>query len=89
MNENVRRFRFRKISQQQEFGVILILIAIVVFFTIMKPAFVSQENIYSLLKSLAFTGIVAVGEHSSSCRETSIFPLVPPRGWAPLFPPPS
>jgi len=53
---------FRRVSRQQEFGVAVILIGIVALFSILRPAFLSQENIYSLLKTLAFTGIVAVGE---------------------------
>ncbi len=62
MNGVMKKSFVGKISRQQEFGVILILIGIVAFFSILKPAFLSQENIYSLLKTLAFTGIVAVGE---------------------------
>jgi ribose transport system permease protein len=59
---NTQRNVFRRISRQQEFGVAMILVGIVALFSILKPAFLSQENIYSLLKTLAFTGIVAVGE---------------------------
>jgi len=62
MNETVKKSFVKRTWEQQETGIILILFGIIVLFTALRPAFLSQENIYSLLKTLAFTGIVAVGQ---------------------------
>lgn len=52
----------KRVWNQQETSIVLILFSIVALFTALRPAFLSPENVYSMLKTLAFTGIVAVGQ---------------------------
>lgn len=51
-----------KIFSVQEVGVIIPLIVLILLFYFLNPAFLSPPNIFSILKVLAFYGIVAVGE---------------------------
>jgi len=60
-NESANKTIFKRIFEQQETGIVLILFGLVTLFTILNPAFISQTNVYSLLNTVAFTGIVAVG----------------------------
>lgn len=52
----------QRIIQNQMASIILTLIVLVGVFALINPVFVSEANIFSLLKTLAFYGIVAVGE---------------------------
>ena len=52
----------KRVFAQQETSILLILLGMILVFFMLKPAFLSQANIYSVLKTLAFYGIVAVGE---------------------------
>lgn len=53
---------YKRIMAQQEMGIFLILIVAIGIFYAIKPMFLSGENVYSMLKTLSFYGIVAVGE---------------------------
>ena len=43
------------------YGIVIVLIALVVFFSIMSPAFLTADNIFNILRQVAIVGIVAVG----------------------------
>ena len=60
-NRDGRSFVARLFSVQ-EVGILVTLIALVVVFQIINSGFLSPANIFSVLKTLAFYGIVAVGE---------------------------
>ncbi len=51
-----------KIFSVQEVGVIIPLIVLVLLFYLLNHAFLSPANVFSILKTMAFYGIVAVGE---------------------------
>ena len=53
---------FAKIFSVQEVGILIPLIVLILLFYLIKPAFLSAPNIFSVLKVMAFYGIVAVGE---------------------------
>src|SRR5512139_1100441 len=42
-------------------GIILTLGVLVLFFYVLEPAFLSPVNIYTMLRAMAYTGIIAVG----------------------------
>ena len=52
----------KRLFEKQETSIILILLAMILIFYLAVPAFLSPANIYSVLKTLSFYGIVAVGE---------------------------
>ena len=51
-----------KIFSIQEVGILIPLIVLILLFYFLNPAFLSAPNIFSIMKVLAFYGIVAVGE---------------------------
>ena len=51
-----------KVFAVQEIGILIPFILVVLIFWIINPAFLSAPNIFSVLKVLAFYGIVAIGE---------------------------
>jgi len=51
-----------KIFSVQEVGILIPLIALILLFYFINPGFLSAPNVFSVLKVLAFYGIVAVGE---------------------------
>ncbi len=51
-----------KIFAVQEIGILIPLFLIILLFWIINPAFLSAPNVFSVLKVLAFYGIVAVGQ---------------------------
>jgi len=51
-----------KIFSVQEVGILIPLIALILLFYFINPRFLSAPNVFSVLKVLAFYGIVAVGE---------------------------
>lgn len=52
----------RKLFEYSETTMFLILVVMIVVFALLRPAFLSGENMFSLFKTLAFYGIVAIGE---------------------------
>ena len=50
-----------KIAQSDITAILGALIALIIIFSIINPQFVSQANVFSLIKTLAFYGIVAIG----------------------------
>jgi ribose transport system permease protein len=52
----------RNILGQQEVGIFIALVGLITVFSALRPAFLSLENIASLLAVMAFIGIVSVGE---------------------------
>lgn len=51
----------RKLRSKNEFWLAMVLLAVVVFFSIMAPAFFTIGNLYDLLTQNAFTGILCAG----------------------------
>lgn len=43
------------------YGIVIVLIALVVFFSIASPAFLTTDNLFNILRQVAIVGIVAVG----------------------------
>ncbi len=62
MQKEIKQPLFKRIFAQAEASVFLILVGMIVIFYAARPAFLSPANIYSVLKTLSFYGIVAVGE---------------------------
>ena len=52
----------KRLMQGQIATILIALIVFIAIFTIINPQFVSEANVFSLMKTLAFCGIVAVGE---------------------------
>jgi len=53
---------FKRIMSKSEVGVIIPLIFLIIFTGLLRPNFFSVNNISAILRSLAFIGIVAIGE---------------------------
>lgn len=62
MDKIQNRSLLKEITGQQETGIFVALIALIVLFSVTRPAFLSVENIASLLATMAFIGIVSIGE---------------------------
>ncbi len=45
----------------KKYAIILVLIAMCVFFTVMKPVFINIDNILQVLRNISISGIVAIG----------------------------
>ncbi len=57
-----QRSFIRKVLQGKNTTIVIALIGLIAIFTGINAQFVSQANVFSLMKTLAFYGIVAVGE---------------------------
>lgn len=53
---------WRRILAVQEVGILIPMIVLIVVFQVLNTGFLSEANIFSMLKTMAFYGIVAVGE---------------------------
>ena len=54
-------YRFLKLAKGREFGIIISLLILIIIFTISNPLFLKSDNLESILRASAFTGIMAVG----------------------------
>lgn len=62
-NRNMNRIPFiKRVLQGQIITILIALIVLIVTFYLINPQFLSDANVFSLMKTLAFYGIVAVGE---------------------------
>lgn len=52
----------RRIFSVQEVGILIPMILLIIVFQLLNKGFLSDANIFSMLKTMAFYGIVAVGE---------------------------
>jgi ribose transport system permease protein len=59
VNDSLRRFL--GMARGREFGIIISLIIMVIMFTVINPIFLKSDNLESILRASAFTGIMAVG----------------------------
>ena len=50
-----------KIVQRREFAIVVVLIALVAFFSALNPLFLRPDNIFVILRGGAFIGVMAVG----------------------------
>ncbi len=50
-----------KILRRKEFGVLMVLFALIVFFSIVSPQFLQAKNFFNITKQIATVGIVSVG----------------------------
>ena len=51
----------KKIIKKKEFGVFMVLVALIVFFSIASPQFVQARNFFNIAKQIATVGICSVG----------------------------
>lgn len=62
MIQQKRSGALKSFFQKSEITTAAILVLLITVFTLIEPAFLSDVNIFSVLKTLAFYGIVAIGE---------------------------
>jgi len=58
----LRRIRWRDIVGRQEFGVVVILLALVIFLSLGTGTFLTSTNIFNILRAFSWIGISAFGE---------------------------
>lgn len=51
----------KKMVKKKEFGVFMVLIALIVFFSIVSPQFIQARNFFNIAKQIATVGICSVG----------------------------
>ncbi|MDQ0473980.1 ABC transporter permease [Labrys wisconsinensis] len=56
------RDRLARLVAVGEVGVLLALVAVVAFFFLLEPAFLSERNIRAILRVVSFIGIIAIGQ---------------------------
>ncbi len=45
----------------KKYGIVVVLLALIAFFTIMRPTFILPDNLLEIMRQVSFTGIIAVG----------------------------
>jgi ribose transport system permease protein len=61
-NSMARRLRLRQLTRIQEFGLVVVLAALALYFSLAAPGFDSSENVKTIFIYLSVLGVLSVGE---------------------------